>query len=269
MKPKRLWQVRSFQVAKAGNAPDECEDAFAWDEAAGLFAIADGATDAAFQRLWARLLVESFLEQPPDRITLDDDPTLWLAAWLPHVQGKWQAGIPWEKLPWHGLNKARQVGGLATFLGLRCFEETGCWQAMAVGDCTLFHLSPEAELLAAGPLVSASEFGNAPAALSSIHQITTALLEHFFCFEGRWHAGDTLLLTTDALGAWIYCEHEAGKTPLKSVLTLDDAGFVGLVNDLRQRRLMRNDDATLLIITWLPCEAIYDQVQDNPAVAAG
>lgn len=242
------WQVRSFQVVKAGNLPDECEDAAAWDEAAGVFAIADGATDAAFQRLWACLLVESFLQQPPDMVE-DVDTAEWLSLWLPLVQEQWRAAVPWDALPWHGLTKARQTGGLATFLGMQCSADRRRWQAVAVGDCTLFHVSPTGELRFSGPLTCAAEFGNAPAALSSISPNISALLEHFYYFEGELCENDVLLLTTDALATWIYRELEAGNQPLERLLLLrDDVDFAALVDDLRSQRRLRNDDTSLLTI---------------------
>ncbi len=268
------WQVRSFQAVKAGSQPEECEDAVACDETAGVFAIADGATDAAFQRLWASLLVESFLQQPPD-MTDHADPAEWLSIWLPLVQEQWHATVPWDALPWHGLTKARQVGGLATFLGVQCAAGRKRWRAVAVGDCTLLQVSAAGDLLFSGPLTSAAEFGNTPVALSSISPNVSPLLEHFYCFEGELGEGETLLLITDALAAWVFRELEAGNQPLTRLLLLrDDAHFGALVEELRLQRRMRNDDTTLLTIARQehcagPSEAIHEQIEDNHATAAG
>ena len=50
-----------------GNSPAEYEDALAADDAAGRYAVADGATEGCFTGLWARLLVEDFVQHAEPR----------------------------------------------------------------------------------------------------------------------------------------------------------------------------------------------------------
>ena len=58
--PLRLsWQM--LHTGKAGNAEADYEDAGAGDVRRGRFAIADGASEASFAGLWAKLLVEQFV----------------------------------------------------------------------------------------------------------------------------------------------------------------------------------------------------------------
>ena len=62
-------------------------------------------------------------------------------------------------------------------------------------------------------------------------------------------SGDLFFMATDALGQWFLAQHAAGAKP---GVALDDlkteAAFVAFIADLRQERLIRNDDVTLLTI---------------------
>ena len=54
----------AFSLPKRRNAPEEYEDAFACDCELGRFALADGASESSFAEVWARLLVEQFVQEP-------------------------------------------------------------------------------------------------------------------------------------------------------------------------------------------------------------
>jgi hypothetical protein len=105
--------------------------------------------------------------------------------------------------------------------------------------------------LFSGPLTGAADFGNAPVALSSISPSVSSLLEHLFCRRGELHEDETLLLTTDALAAWIFCDMETGNQPLARLLAIsDNEHFTALVDELRSQRRLRNDDTSLLTVRW-------------------
>lgn len=240
--------LRAFQTPKAGCQPDECEDALAWDVDQRLFAIADGATDSAFQKLWANLLVEGFIAHPPPAyfpVAL----AAWVRDWLPGRQHQWDAGIPWGGLPWHGLNKARQTGGLATFLGVHLHPHQPYWQGVALGDCNLFHLFSDGEIYDYQPSVVSDQFGITPAALSSLNPRPEAVLPHLHKIGGTYYPGETLLLTTDALAVWLFKQIEANARPWRALLDLrTPADFTALIENLRAEKQIRNDDTSVLII---------------------
>ena len=73
-------------AAARGNRPEEYEDASDADPATGRFAVADGATEKRFARLWARLLVEEFVQHP------EKEPQSWTDR-LPALQAKWQVAV--------------------------------------------------------------------------------------------------------------------------------------------------------------------------------
>lgn len=294
--------VRAFQVPKAGSSPAECEDAFACAAGAGLCAIADGATDAAFQALWARVLCNGFVRQPPESWS-EEGVALWLHEWLPAVQDEWHAAIDWPALPWHGLNKATQTGGLATFLGLFVPGRGAPWHALAVGDCNLLRVDAAGEIVDCAPWCSAADFTNQPTALSSIQRTpagVAATLRRLHLMTGELAAGDRLLLATDSLAACLLGggvgdtlgSNGGGEAVLPSLLalldgtldtghwTLDANGthpatdFAAWVDAQRNARRMKNDDVTLLVVAEaaapLPArQRVEERRKPAPARRAG
>ena len=138
-----LYPPRRFQTAKAGNRPDECEDAsrvvYSVHADEARIALCDGASESAFARSWAQILVDAFVRRPLDLSELSGPA---LTGWLGPCEKKWSQTVPWERIPWHGEAKTR-AGALAALLALtidlRPNSSGGFpWQAAAVGDCCLF-----------------------------------------------------------------------------------------------------------------------------------
>jgi hypothetical protein len=231
----------AFRLAKAGNAPEEYEDAFA--AAAGRFAVADGASEASFAADWARLLAEGFVAAP-------GKPWRDL-AWLPPLRQRWAAAVDGRALPWYAESK-REAGAFATLVGLdvRPAEEKGPgrWRALAVGDSCLFH-TRRGRVLAAFPLECSTAFGSQPPLLGSRPAEAEPARE---LARGKYRAGDRFLLMTDALAQWFLAQDEQGTCPAEEVAGLlaaaePEAAFAAWVAGRRGQGL-RNDDVTLLIV---------------------
>src|SRR5579875_2368277 len=97
--------IRAFWLPKAGNSPEEYEDAF-WPTDSGdpmplpaRLAVGDGATETSFSASWARLLVEDYGaglltgEMLPER--------------LPALRERWMASVIRGPLPWYAEEKVR------------------------------------------------------------------------------------------------------------------------------------------------------------------
>jgi hypothetical protein len=251
--PKRS---RTFWLARRGHTPAEYEDAFAADEAAGRFALADGATEGCFTGLWARLLVEDFVARS------GEDACTWPAL-LPALQERWYTEVHTQDLPWYAEQGVRQ-GASATFVGL-ALENSPLplavgqggrasyqWQAIAVGDTCLLHTRGDA-LLHAFPLDRPEQFDNFPQLVSSRMTVENLRARQSLWRDGRGQSGDRLWMMTDALAHWCLSENEAGRNPwndLESLLTPPDTQdpFVSLMEGLRDAGKLRNDDVTLLAI---------------------
>jgi hypothetical protein len=242
--PKRS---RTFWLARRGHNAAEYEDAFAANEAAGRFAVADGATEGCFTGLWARLLVEDFVAGNAQ------GPGTWPAL-LPALQERWDAEVHARDLPWYAEHGVRQ-GASATFLGLvlaNASPDSCQWQAVAVGDTCLLHTRGDA-LLRTFPIDGAEQFDNFPKLLGSRMSLEDIRARQSLWTDGRGQSGDRLWMMTDALAQWCLTEIEAGRNPwgdLESLLTLppNEDHFASWIECLRNAARLRNDDVTLLAI---------------------
>ena len=244
-------KISAHALHKAGTETRLYEDAFAFDEAAGRAAVADGASDAFEAGVWARLLVATYVHAPP---------TISPRAFLEWLQGParaWSAMVNWAALPWYAEEKARTVGGLATLLGFSLDEgangdaKTTCWRAVAVGDTCLLHVRKH-EVLMRFPIENAEAFDTTPALLSTRLQHDKSVLEDGALrhYDGTCQAGDLFLLSTDAMAEWLYglAELDDLKLSWESVSTLIEEDFEGLIEELRTQSIIRNDDVTLLVL---------------------
>ena len=81
----------------------------------GRFAIADAATECSFGGLWARHLVEGFVQAANAKLSS------W-GNWLPPLQERWAREVGGRPLPWYAEIKAQQAA-----------TSSGWWWTSAVG----------------------------------------------------------------------------------------------------------------------------------------
>ena len=253
-----LRPPRSFWLPKAGNSPEEYEDASrvvypqrigASGRRTARAAISDGASESAFAREWANVLVDALVSGPPDMRGLTEDSML---NWLAPAQEEWRDSVPWDRIPWHGEAKAR-AGAFATLLGLIVATRSGnsrrlSWQAVAVGDSCLFVVR-DGRLWLSFPLEDAAQFDNSPDLICSNPDNAGELWENMRRSDGECVAGDLFILASDALACWFLERNAEGEKPWKTLLALDASGWAAWVAEQRRGGLMRNDDTTMVIIT--------------------
>ena len=249
--PRRFW------LPKAGNSPEECEDAsrVVYPQRLGpsgrrtaRAAVSDGASESAFAREWANVLADAFVSEPPDMCGLAEDS---MRDWLTSAQEQWHGGIPWNRIPWHGEAKAR-AGAFATLLGLTVATKEDsprrlCWRAVAVGDSCLFVVRDD-RLWLSFPLEDAAQFDNNPTLVCSNPDNVGELWENVHQSDGECVAGDSFILASDALACWFLGRNAEGEKPWKTLLALDASKWAAWVEEERHAGLMRNDDMTLVII---------------------
>src|SRR5262245_8631858 len=97
--------IRAFWLPKAGNSPSDYEDAY-WPRKPFdsttfpiRLAIGDGATEASFSALWARLLVRDY--------GLGYLSPSSLSERLASLQARWWRRVGKEPLPWYAEQKLR------------------------------------------------------------------------------------------------------------------------------------------------------------------
>lgn len=228
--PSAIYQIHT--VPKAGRDTDESEDAAdVWADTWPIrAAVADGATESIFAGSWAETLVEGMKTTEATPTALTEALSEWRTEWEGRVASRT------EGMPWYGAAKADE-GSHAALLGLDVHPD-GRWRAVAVGDCTLIHLH-EGRVEAAWPRNRAEDFSNRPSLLSTRTDDAAPSPEGT---TGTWEPGDTFLLATDAVAAWLLrtdptaaCEWEPGEFP-------------EAVEAARTNESLPNDDSTLVVL---------------------
>jgi len=227
--------ITVFRAAKRGQSWAEYEDAAAASSPERLplhAAVADGATESAYARRWAQILAAGWVEHAP---RAPDELVQAVPAW----RQSWQrdASEKTRGQPWYAVAKIEQ-GAFAALLGLT-LHPSGAWHALGLGDCNLFHLRDDTVRLA-WPLQDPDAFSHRPELLSSRSSPSEMTPD---ATQGTWTAGDTFLLASDAVAAWLLrVGPPAGRT-------LDAASFAPRIRQARGDGALRNDDATLVRIS--------------------
>lgn len=237
-------KIDTYYSPKIGNSADEYEDAFAINPGRGKIAVADGASDSIFSGLWARSLVNSYVDS--DLSVSQDD---FIEKLVSTARVKWHTDIQWDKLRLFVRNKA--LGGSFSTLIL-AESVTGSSfnrvKVLSVGDSCI--LMKNDDSLHSFPLESYEDFNISPKLIWSGYGSP-------FSTEYKWsrpaykvqefdlESGDTVVIATDAVSKWLlqyfpqsWDELEIHHSDLRAYLT-------GEVTEKR----MRNDDLTLVRLT--------------------
>jgi hypothetical protein len=237
----------AFWQPKDGTPSHEWEDGCAYSPRTGWFAVTDGASTGIRSREWAYFVAKCFVEDRPDEMFVADGRHgERFVDWAASVRNRFDPNAS-EFLPLRAPQWVRAVGeergAFCTFLGGR-LADSG-WEALAVGDCCLFHVSGGNAGLHTFPLSSPSDIGSAPMLVPSVVTSDSRLQREVRLGSGRFEPADALFVATDALSEWMLgaLDHPALWPTLGRITS---TGFAALCADLRQERQMRNDDVTLL-----------------------
>src|SRR3989475_7546020 len=200
--------IKVFCAQKPGNRVEDYEDAWAHRQTptpAGLrVAVADGATESSFAKLWAVLVAESYVRS--------ELAGAEFFARLQPARRLWRRRLAGRPLPWFASAKAEQ-GAFAAFLGVEIDAHTNRWTALAVGDCCLMHVDDVGKGMRAietFPLQRSSQFTMSPYLIGS-RSDDESLNERIQISKGSLRDGDMLLLATDSVAAWLLKQHEEGR----------------------------------------------------------
>lgn len=263
-------------VPKAGNTRKEYEDAFYPPEAGrrpaseARFSIADGATEGIYSKWWARILTASFGENVAGGFqeSLSRAHTRWNRRLEGHLARRRLKG---REVHWYE-EQAIEAGTYSSLLQLTLRPGPssegglkGTWSAVAVGDSCLFQTRGQ-ELITCFPLRCSSSFNDRPFLICSNPARNRGIEMAMAAAGGEWRGEDTFFLMTDALARWFLTEFESSRDPWR---TLDevamngrDGQFTRWVAGLRQQKIMKNDDVTMMRIDSLT-EAGHGMAYDH------
>jgi hypothetical protein len=235
------------KTPKHGSSEEEYEDAFfpicSRENSKLPFscAIGDGATETSYSGLWANLLTEAFAQNPSVEGLLRN---------IPETRVAWRNQTSSKPLPWYAEQKLAK-GAFATLLGLTISQNDNDpdlqWEAHAVGDSCLFHVTKDG-VKATFPINKAADLNLNPTLLCSVYQEGENLRELFSTTTGKLQVGERIYLVTDALAGWILRGLENDEKPFESIYqaTRTEGGFLALVEGWREAKAIKNDDCTLL-----------------------
>lgn len=225
--------IETFTLPKAGHTREQNEDALAIGAAWPLqVAVADGATETAYARLWASCLTDAAVQESSLDQAIDE------------ARRHWSDGVAQQPAQsWYAQAKADE-GASATLLRVTITAE-GQWTAEAVGDTVLFHLRPAEDGNVSEqlrwPLADVEAFSTQPVLLHSRPQAAEPAVLRY---GDAWQSGDVMLLATDALAAWLMAYGPA------HALSWDADNFASVIEAARTTGTMRNDDVTLVAIRF-------------------
>jgi hypothetical protein len=191
-----------WTVQKAGLGAEQNEDACltrSLEQGDGppqlLIAVADGATEAVYSRLWAKKLVES---AEPDWPLLSDDE---LGKQLDQIRREFSPFGSGGEVPWYVRNKYMDQGSQATLLVVSVTGtkagESYIVRALAVGDCCLIVFKASGEVFSF-PMHSSGDFGVKPVLLGN----RIPKPDKYDRWETAIEPGDLILAGTDAVSKW-------------------------------------------------------------------
>ena len=267
-------QLAVFSEPKAGNAPDEWEDAALAGVAgppAGLgrlpshlrYVVADGATGGYVSRQWANQLVTCFapVNHPARGPRLEPGS---MRRWFERMQELWAANPP-PTLDVIDEIKAREDGSFATLLGFDVCGLDGpepAWRAVALGDTVLFHVR-DGRLREEFPPLEPDDFSASTAGVHSMPAALDWMSERLLISGGDLSPGDFLFAATDAMAHWI--ARAVMRDEEKTWATLSElvhpAAFSRFVREQRSAgnpaETMKNDDVTLMRLRMLADQPSY------------
>ena len=236
-------RISAQSLHKAGSAPEENDDAFAFTTTAGgaRLAVADGATESAFSGEWATALVQAWTESDYRRI----EPSL-----LEQSLGQWRSTIPEAgALPWYGQAKLAQ-GSHATLACVRLLRRRSGWRwtADVVGDSEVLVFASRHRLRCRRrfPFDKSASFGYHPQLVTTDPRSWAGLSVERF--TGTASAPFELWVASDALAQSLLAADEHGRPNWDAWADAveDGSAFGAQVVAMRTSGAMRNDDVTLV-----------------------
>ncbi len=238
----------AYWVPKAGTSVSEWEDGAAYNPRTGWFAVTDGASTGSSSREWAYTLAHALVADRDERVL--DGPDSGLIDWLEKVRGRFDPKspeFPVSRMPLWVQRVGGQIGSHATLLGGRIARDS--IEALAVGDCCLFHLAHDARP-AAFPLHDSSQFGTSPTLVTSHSGNNEQLCTTVRRYRASISPGDVLFAVSDALAEWLM-RNLGNPDVWRCLAQIGHEGFDQLCDDLRADKQLKNDDVTLLRVSVL------------------
>ena len=244
---------KAFLLGK-DNEPDGRQDALAFRDSLGLFAVADGVSNSFRPDIVARSLCDIFVNQASDK--LSQWGSFSEEVLLPTIKQTWDSevkayleGLSGRVLRHETYNFEQWQMGASTFCGIHVDRENGRLAYVVIGDSTLFVIYCDGTIAAYN-----SNAKVADEAVTEYSNITAAVLSDN-SISGEWLTGEISLegvcavtLTTDGMAKWFQKRCKDGLAPFDTLWQLNGMEeFAALAAEARLASEMDDDLAVILI----------------------
>ena len=253
-------KIRAFITHKLSETNKDCQDRFGINIENKSIAVSDGMSQSIFQKVWAEILVNSYVEKNdfvPTNESINELSQEWYEQVEELIKKKKEKGLStWRAED----NISNGYSACATFLGIRFTNNK--WEGDVLGDSCLIKVNTDNTI---------------ESILSSQTGVFDSFPDYFDSnkdkkgkgiikqISGELHKGEKLLLVSDPFSDFFYkkqkIEGEAGY--IEELLNLKDHDdFCDLVDRWRATENLHNDDTTLVIVEF-DHEDFKVEIQDD------
>lgn len=244
-------KIRSFKTPKLGLSEKECEDSYALSNPKSetvRIAVTDGATESLFSNVWADLLAQTYIDKGSD--FLND-----LQSISDHLVN--QATERIKQMPdtrhWFMYEKLER-GSHATFAGIEFYNDDKI-KILTIGDSCVFWRYKHDGRFEMLPELSPEDFGVFPASICNLPQTWKTLPQKEISKELTSTNVSQIIICTDSLACWLAKKLISEPSAWEELFTISDCtNFTNFFTNLREKKEMRNDDITLVLIDVLPLD---------------
>jgi hypothetical protein len=237
---------------KSEHTEATCEDVSCSDSEQGLFAIADGAGTTLFSNVWARVLVEHFMNVP----LLSNDP-FEVEWWVRQAQSLAKQQMPQLDAPsWNAQQKLQNQGSAATLATLRFSsvnDDAAQAELLAMGDSCILIRKANSETVLSFPVDRAVDFEKSPICIPSKLTLFNRYFHRCLVLTASLQSGDTAILATDAVARWIISAggglYKRAGEAFDAVSAQTPDTWPAFIKACRARGEMVDDDCTALLLT--------------------
>ena len=238
-------RARAFVLQKEAESEADCQDRFSINPATGSVAVSDGMSQSLFPKYWAEILADRYTAEREWFPTRENVQAL-APFWMEKVRKRLEECRALGKEPWRAENMlAAGASAGATLVGLRIGTE-GKWNCDILGDSCLVELEGDhiKEIYS-----SMDHFDNYPDYFDSNPEKPGK--GEVRTITGTWAPKTTLMLVTDALGAFLASIKGETEEParIRELLSVDSADEFRIIVQYWRQEGMHNDDTTMVVVT--------------------
>jgi hypothetical protein len=251
-------KIKELRYWKTEHQEDGCQDAHKYKADKGLFVVADGAGTTLFPALWAKVLVEHFVNIPLMR----NDP-FEVEWWVRLAQKVYDQNDPAKGSlqDWSIRAKAQKQSSDATLASLR-FSEVHALRAQAellvFGDSCVIIGNTTTKLVKSFVLEQPADFAQAPICIPSSLKFFNRHFHTCSLKTVQLEANHIVILASDAVSKWIlsggggrYTSDTPCWDAFQAVYNTSVEDWSSFIERCRESQEMVNDDSTALILTLL------------------